>query len=602
MIRDSKDDVLAIITRRSLLLGGIGLLGVSLLASRLYYLQFIHAEKYRTLAEGNRIKLQVIAPERGLILDRTGQPLAENRDIFRLFIDREGNSNPAKSLANLRRWITISDRRYNSILAKLRHSARKPILIRDELSWQEVVAVEYHIPDMPGIFIERGKRRFYPLKHEAAHILGYVGGVSEQEQKLADNFYRWPEAKIGKQGLEKQYEKQLRGIPGFRHIEVDARGLAVKKIDEQPSIAGDKIISCLHGELQRYSYELLMENVSGAAVVINIHNGEVLSLASAPAFDSNIMSSGISKAQWQELQNSERLPLLNKATIGQYPPGSTFKMITALAGLQTAVTNAQRYINCPGYFYLGRQRFRCWKRGGHGWVNLQHAIAESCDTYFYTIANEMGIQPIAAMAMRFGLGKKTDIDLPIEKSGLIPTEQWKRRAYGQIWHPGDTINASIGQGYVLTTPLQLAVMTAQIANGGHKITPHLTLSEEQQKSHNSSAVSLGIAPQHLQLIYEAMTAAVNKPYGTAYGKHVREVGKQFAGKTGTAQVRKITIQGEKQHNIPWNRRHHALFVGYAPIHKPQYAVSVVIEHGGGGSKAAAPVARDLLRKTMELFA
>lgn len=591
-----KDDSLPAMTRRSLLLGGIGFLSLGALASRLYYLQFVHAEKYRTLAEGNRVKLQIIAPERGLILDYTGRPLAENRDNFRLFLDMEKNPDPRATLENLRQWIAVSDRRYQSVLDKLKRYSNKPLLVRDNLNWEEVVAIEHHTPDIPGAFIERGKRRHYPLAVETAHVLGYVGGVSEEEQKAARDFYRWPEAQLGKQGMERERELALRGRPGLRHLEVDVRGLAVKQLDERPSTPGKTLHSSLHFELQKFAYDLLMKNLSGAAIVMDIHSGEVHALASAPSFDSNVMSAGIAAEDWNALRESERFPLLNKATIGQYPPGSVFKMLVGLAALHAGKTTPHRHIHCSGSFWLGNHRFRCWKPGGHGSLNLHHAIAQSCDTHFYTLGKELGIEPIAEMCRRFGLGAPTGIDIPGEKGGLIPTPEWKLKSYGEPWQGGDTVNASIGQGYVLTTPLQLTVMAARMA-GGFMVSPTLLKTEGDPPPREL----LGLDPAHLEVVRGGMEAVVNKPYGTAYGARIKEPEMAFAGKTGTAQVRKITVQGQAQENLPWNQRHHALFAGYAPVINPRFAAGVLIEHGGGGASTAAPVCRDLLLKTQELL-
>lgn len=586
-------------TRRSLLLGALGVAGLTTLGSRLYYLQFIGSEQFRNLAEGNRIKLIITPPARGLILDRVGKELAENRKNFRLFLEVDKNPDAPATLESLQKWLSLDEDKFAKLLAKVK--ARRygpPILIAEDLEWEQVVAIEHHAPKLPGATIDVGLKRFYTMSEEAAHVLGYVATISPEEKAQTD-FYKWPEPQIGKQGVEKSWEERLRGKPGLKQMEVNVKGLSVRQLDEEPSVPGEDIFSSLHGELQHYAYHRLLEMESGAAVIMNVHTGEVLALASAPSLDSNVMASGISSKEWNELRESDRLPLLNKATIGQYPPGSTFKMVTGLAALRKGSINPWRTVYCPGHFYLGNHRFNCWKPGGHGSMNLEHALAESCDTYFYTLGHEMGIDPIAETGRMLGLGSKTGIDLPIEKGGLMPDHEWKMKSYAQPWQKGDTVNASIGQGYVLTTPLQLAVMTSRLVNGGIAVTPRLTTMQQVAKP---EFASLEVDPAHLQAVIKGMEAVSNRPFGTAYWKRIMQPEFAMGGKTGTAQVRRITVRGQDQNKIPWKYRHHGLFVGYAPIHDPRYACAVIIEHGGGGSSAAAPVARDLLLKTQELMA
>lgn len=587
------------ITRRALLLGGVSLLGLTTLGARLYHLQFVRAEKYRDLAEGNRVKLQILPPSRGKILDRNGFPLAENRKNYRLFLDLEKNSSPLKNLEKLEQLIELDERKTEKIRTQLRQFPfGPPVLVKEDLPWEEVVTIEHHAPDLPGVTIDMGERRRYPLKEETAHVLGYVSAVNDMEQKQSGEFYRWPDAKIGKQGMEQGMEERLRGKPGLRHLEVNVRGLMVRELQRDLSIPGEDLHSSLHKELQRYAYEALLARESGAAVVMDVHTGEVLALVSAPSFDSNVMSAGIGAKEWEALRHSIRLPLLNKATVGQYPPGSTFKMVTGLAGLMKGILSPDRYVFCPGHFYLGNHRFNCWKPGGHGPMNLTHALAESCDTYFYTVGRDAGIDAIAATARKLGLGAISAMGLPGEKSGIVPDDAWKRRVWKQPWQGGDTINVAIGQGYVLTTPLQLAVMGARLVNGGKAVEPRLL----KVTKHRHSAPVIGFEPSHLHFIQEGMNAAVNQGFGTAYGSRILQPEWAMGGKTGTAQVRRITIRGQDQSKLPWEHRHHALFVGYAPVDKPRYVAAVVVEHGGGGSAVAAPVARDLLIKTQEVMA
>lgn len=577
------------ISRRAVLLGALGLGGMGVLAGRLYYLQFIRTKQFANMAEGNRIKLQVIPPVRGKILDRNHKPLAENESVFRLFLDIDKNPNPKESLRKLQQWVELSDAELEKIEKKLKRR-NSTLLIKDNVTWESLVNIEHNIPQLPGVSIEQGEQRIYPLSEQAAHVIGYVGGISDKERK---NFYRWPEAKAGRQGLERSLEKRLRGEPGLSQLEVNVHGVALRKLDEQPSVKGEDLSISLHRELQDFTYKTLLQKESGSAVIMDAQNGELLAIASAPSFNSTIMSQGIGHKAWNELRESDRFPLLDKSIAGQYPPGSTFKMMTGLAGLEAGVITPQFRVHCPGYYRVGRQRFNCWRAGGHGSVNLHDALEQSCDTYFYTVGYETGIDKLAQMCRKFGLGTKTGIDIMGEKSGLIPDVDWKKKVRSQVWVPGDTVNASIGQGYVLTTPLQLATMTAALVNGGKLLRPRLLQEEKLEDT--------GIDPAYLDAIRAGMSAVMNGRRGTARRSRINDPEFLMGGKTGTAQVRKITIHGQKQSALPWLQRHHALFVGYAPLENPRYVCAVVIEHGGGGSSAAAPVAHDLLLKTKELL-
>ncbi len=577
------------ISRRAVLLGAIGLGGMGILGGRLYYLQFMRTQQFAMLAEDNRIKLQITAPTRGKILDRNRQALAENESVYRLFLDLDKNRNPAQVLAKLEQWITLDEREKAKVEKLLKHR-RATILIKEDLPWKTVVAIEHNIPELPGVAIEQGQQRVYPLAEQAAHVIGYVGGVSEAERQ---SFYRWPEPRAGRQGIEKSLEMRLRGEPGLRQMEVNVHGLALRKIEEKPSVKGEDVVTSLHRELQAYAYQTLFEKLSGSAVIMDARSGQLLAIASAPSFNSSIMSQGIGQTAWKELQESERAPLLDKSIAGQYPPGSVFKMMTGLAALESGVATVRRTIHCPGHFYVGRQRFNCWKKEGHGRMDLRSALEQSCDTYFYTVGRETGIDKLGDTCRKFGLGSKTGVDIPNEKGGNIPTPEWKKSSYNDGWRNGDTVNASIGQGYVLTTPLQLANMTCALVNGGYLHRPRLLQDELVQK--------IDVDPQHLEAVRAGMWAVMNGGRGTARGSRIDDAEFLMGGKTGTAQVRRITVRGQDQSTIPWKFRHHALFVGYAPVEEPRYVCAVVIEHGGGGSSAAAPVARDLLLKTRELI-
>ncbi len=587
------------LSRRMFLLAGLQVGAGFALLGRLYYLQFVKSEEYRTLAEGNRIKIQLIAPARGDILDRSGEPLAENKVNYRLFIEREQRKQAQQSFRRLTGLITIAPKQQSEIEQALQSRLnRKPLMVKEYLSWAEVTRVEYHIPDLPGTYIEQGQVRHYPLGEAASHLIGYVGRVTEREMEKEgldkqSPLYRLPESKIGKNGIELLYEKRLRGKAGARHVEVNASGLPVRELKLQPGEKGETLNLTIDRELQAYAAER-MGNESGAIVVMDAISGALIALVSMPAFDPNRFSKGISTDYWQSLKTNEKNPLLNKALSGLYPPGSTYKMLVGLAGLKEGVTDPHRSIYCPGHFYLGRHRFNCWKPGGHGAVNMKDAIAESCDTYFYTIGHEMGITPIIDMSRRFGLGKTSGLGLIGEKAGLLPTPEWKKRTYNVPWVKGDTVNASIGQGFVLTSPIQLAIMGARLVNGGRAVSPHLFHEETKP------APRIEVEPSHLALMLRGMNAVINADNGTAYHQRIKQENYNFGGKTGTSQVRRLTVRGQDQSDLPWRLRHHGLFVGYAPVEEPRFVASVVIEHGGGGASAAAPVARDVLLKLQQL--
>jgi penicillin-binding protein 2 len=585
-------------TRRGLLLGGLATVTVGALVSRLYYLQFMKADQYKVLAEGNRVKLQILPPPRGLMLDRNGVTIAGRRQNFRLLLEPEQARKVHEVLERLQKIVPLSENKLKEVRRQLRGRSGPTQLLKEYLTWDEVAAIEFHTPDLPGIVVDVGEMRDYPLSDKAAHLLGYVGAVSQ-----ADNpdtpLLKQPGFRIGKGGLEKSLEKTLQGEAGARYIEADVYGQTVRELKRQPAEPGHDITLGLHAELQQFTADRMGEE-SGAVIVLDAHTGQVLTLVSNPGFDPNRFSGGITTSYWKELMENPRKPLLNKATHGVYPPGSTFKMITGIAGLQSGLISPHTSFFCPGHWYLGNHRFNCWKETGHGSVNCERAIAVSCDTYFYSVAQRIGIDRIVSVAEQFGFGHITSELLPGEKSALLPSPEWKRRQYRAPWTGGDTINVSIGQGYMLSTPMQLAVMTARLVNGGKKVSPRFVLSEEVA----GDAKEIGkvdVSPEILQVIRRGMDAVTNHVGGTAYGSRIPDVGMEMGGKTGTAQVRRILQRGQNQNKLPWHLRHHAWFVGYAPVDNPRFVCSVLVEHGGGGSSAAAPVARDVLKKAQELM-
>lgn len=589
-------DLHRMIHRRALVFGSVqAAAGVTLL-SRLYYLQFVRGDELTTQAEGNRVKVQLLIAPRGVITDRYGVAMAANHVNYRLMLQSDNKEQAEQSLGKLVKLMGFGPNETQDRFVELKRTKRGfPLLVREHLSWEDMAKIEFHLPDLPAVFIEEGQWRHYPFNDHASHLIGYVGKVAESEVKEGDPLLKLPEMRIGKNGVEAMVEDRLRGIPGTRQLEVNALGSPVRELAKKNPVPVKDMALTIDTRLQEFAVERLGEE-SGAIVVMNVHSGDVLALASMPAFDPNEFSKGIRQKYWAELNANEKVPLMNKAIAGQYPPGSTFKMITGLAGLKSGKFSTEKTVYCPGHFYLGNHRFNCWKPEGHGAVNLAQALAVSCDTYFYTVGREAGIEAMAAVGHEFGLGKSTGIGLRGERGGIMPSPTWKHQVRGTRWNPGETINTAIGQGDVLTTPLQLAQMVARMVNGGKKIHPRLVMDDKPVIDG-----FIDIDPAYLAAIIDGMNLVTNNPRGTAYASGIREEGMQFGGKTGTSQVRRITIRGQDQNRIPWKFRHHALFVGYAPVEKPEICVAVLIEHGGGGASAAAPVARDVLRKAQELM-
>ncbi|RMD61379.1 MAG: penicillin-binding protein 2 [Alphaproteobacteria bacterium] len=627
--RDGQDQAKTF-TRRALLVGGGQAVLMTALGARMYYLQVIEADRYATLAEDNRINLRLIPPPRGRIVDRFGTPMAVNQQNYRVVMVREQARDVTRTLDHLAQIITLSERDYQRILREMRRKrAFVPVTVRDFLDWEQVSRIEVNAPDLPGVSIEVGQTRQYPFGETMTHILGYVSVVSEKDL-TGDPLLELPGFRIGKQGIEKQYDGELRGKAGTSHLEVNALGRVIRELSREEGVPGRDLVLTVDVGLQKFVHRRLKLERSASAVVMDVTNGDILALASSPAFDPNIFNVGMSSQIWHDLINDPLSPLTNKALSGHYAPGSTFKMMVALAALEAGIGPDHR-VFCPGYMELGNTRFHCWKKYGHGWVDMYDGIKQSCDVFFYDISRRVGIDRIAAMARRFGLGAPTGIDLPGERPGVIPDREWKLANIGEPWQLGETLVSAIGQGFVLTTPIQLAVMTARIANRGRLVRPRLTRLREElaaaappggagsgtagsgvPASADAPDASAGSAPittldipdSHFDVIHTAMDLVTNDRRGTAYRARIAAEGREMAGKTGTSQVRRITMAERaagvfKNEDLPWRRRDHALFVAFAPVHAPRYCCAVVVEHGGGGSKVAAPIARDVLMETQE---
>jgi penicillin-binding protein 2 len=572
----------------------------------MYQLQVLESDRYKLLAEENRINMRLLPPPRGRILDRAGLPLAGNRENYRVVLIAERTSDVDKTLDELGELIPVDDDDRRRIWREMkRRRSFVPITIRENLNWGQVSKIEVHAPDLPGIVIDVGQSREYPYGSHAAHVLGYVSAVTEADQ-VGDPLLELPGFRIGKTGVEKHHDLKLRGKAGNSQLEVNALGRIIRELSRQEGQPGDDVGLTIDLGLQKLTVEKLEDKISAAAVVMDVNTGAVIAMASVPGYDPNVFNIGLSQADWKSIVRDPHTPLTNKAIAGQFSPGSTFKMMVALAALEHRVIPPETTLYCKGHVVLGNARFHCWKKYGHGWLDMNGAIEQSCDSYFYEISKRLGIDNIAEMARRFGLGALSDIDLPGEKPGLIPTAAWKRRAIGEPWQGGETLVTGIGQGFVLTTPLQLAVMTARIASG-RQIKPHLVRSIISGGVATTIPVEkappLNISKDELRLVKAGMNAVMNSPKGTARGSKIRKKGWEMAGKTGTSQVKRISKHERdtrvlKNKERPWKDRDHALFVAYAPVERPRYALAVVIEHGGGGSAVAAPIARDIMLEAL----
>ncbi|MGA1684277.1 MAG: penicillin-binding protein 2 [Gemmobacter sp.] len=596
---------LARIGRRALLIGGLQAGVVGVLGWRLYDMQGRRSGEFRLMAEENRISIRLIPPVRGLIHDRNNVLIAGNEQNYRIVITREDAGDMEAALARLGSIIALDP---DDVERTLRESRRRgafvPIIVTDRLSWDEVTAVGINAPALPGISAEVGQSRIYPLGPDFVHVVGYVGPVSERDLERypdPDPVLQIPKFQIGKIGVERWREDALRGRAGSRRVEVNAAGRIMRELDRRDGQPGDDLRLSIEAGLQNFVQERLAGE-SAAAVVMDVTNGDLLAVGSAPSFDPNLFVRGISSVDYDALLGDEFRPLANKAVQGLYPPGSTYKMITALAALEAGAITPETGVYCPGHLDASGRRFHCWKGAGHGQVALAKAISESCDVYFYDIAQRVGIEAIAAMAERFGLGERHDLPMSAVAAGLNPTRSWKREQRGQDWMIGDTINASIGQGYVLSSPLQLAVMTARLATG-RKVVPRLVVAAGGREIAPAPAPLLGLTEGHLRAIRASMSDATNTREGTAWAARVVDPALRIAGKTGTSQVRNITAAERargvtRNEDLPRNRRDHALYVAFAPVEAPRVAVSVVVEHGGGGAGVAAPIARDIVLRAL----
>ena len=578
------------------------------LAERMYQLQVLESDRYLVLADENRINLQLLAPQRGRILDRFGAALADNLQNYRLVVIAERAGDITATLDALAGLIEIAeaDRRRVSRDIRRKHPF-VPVVVRGNLSWDEMARIEVAIPELPGVAIEQGLTRSYPLGETAAHAIGYVAAVSEAELS-GDPLLELPDFRVGKSGIEKSQDAELRGSAGTSQVEVNAFGRVVRELARVPGRPGKDVVTCLDAAMQDFLARRCSTEESVASVLLDAVTGDVLALVSGPSFDPTPFAIGLTPAIWRQLVADPRNPLTNKAIAGVYPPGSTFKPVVATAALMAGVLTPDTSITCPGYVELGDTTFHCWRKGGHGSLRLRDAIKKSCDVFFYETARRLGIDRLAAMARRLGFGGMLGLDIPGERPGLIPSREWKLATSGTAWSQGETVIAGIGQGSVLATPLQIAIMTARLVTG-RAVVPRLVRSDGVLPSGGDRIPpdfpTLGVSPGVLALVVDGMNAVVNEQGGTAYAERITDPGLAMGGKSGTSQVRAIT-EYEHEHGlrkisqIPWKERDHALFVGFAPVGAPRYVCATVVEHGGvgggHGSEVAGPICRDVLRE------
>ena len=595
-----------VFTRRALfvmaaqtgILGGLGY--------RLYKLQVTDGAKYRTMADDNRISTRLLAPPRGRVTDRFGEVLAGNKLNWRALLLPEETTDVALILDRFGALVALDP----AARARIeRDAARRrrfiPVMLRDFLTWDDMARIEVNAPDLPGVLIDVGTTRIYPQSDKLAHVVGYVAPPNELDE-AGTPLLALPGMRVGRAGIERTHETDLRGNAGTVQMEVNAAGRVLRELDRRDGITGADVGLTIDAGLQRAVLDRLAD-ASASAVVMDCTNGEVLAMVSNPSFDPSLFDSGVSQAQWAAWNSPSAQatrPLINKAVAGLYPPGSTFKPAVAISALQAGTLTRTDRINCPGYIDVGGVRFHCWKKGGHGSLDLHGGLKYSCDVFFFEVARRTGMDHVASGAHLLGLGVELPIELPHVKAGVIPTPEW-RRAHGHHWNGGDTINAGIGQGFVEVTPLALATYVSRLASG-RALQPHLTRSLGGTLRPGASAAewpSMGLPEDQLHDVRNGMWAVVNEPGGTAPKARLDIPGVQMAGKTGSAQVRRVSRWAREfghfnSAKLPWEFRPHALFICYAPYDAPRYAVALVIEHGNAGADVAAPLARDIMTDTL----
>ena len=614
-----------LISRRMFLISAAKVVVVVGVLGRLISLQINESTKYKTLSDKNRFREWKIAPKRGIIKDYFDQEIAANSQVYQIHLIPENTQNIEEIFFKLKGILNISDKKIISLKKKIiKQKPWDPIIVSDNLNWSEFSRVNLFLHELQGLEPVVSVARFYK-DHSSSHALGYVSQVSAKDLKNKKYLEKIAVQGIavGKTGLEKKLDEQMIGKVGFQRYEVNAFGKRIKQIKIDEGKAGKSFKTTLDLEVQKYAAEIIKDKAA-AVCVMDIYNGDIVSMVSSPSYNPNAFVHGIDKAYWNELINNDKKPLTNKALSGLYPPGSTIKTLVALSALENGISKPLNRFRCTGKIELHGEKFHCWKKKGHGMMNMRSAIQRSCDVYFYEVARKLGVDRLSETAKKFGLGKKVLDGFSEERTGVVPNTSWKKKFIGQNWYIGETLHAGIGQGYFQSTPIQLCRMTAQIANGGYEINPRIIFDKEKNnlksylnfKSNKSKKTftenlftsNFNLKPlfknqENINFIKDAMFASSNEPGGTSYRSKFTDDKYIFAGKTGSSQIKKFTdAQREaetKQEDIEYKNRDHALFIAFAPYKDPQYAISVVVEHGGSGSSSAAPVAKKIIKKVLD---
>mgnify|MGYP005993329075 CR=1 FL=1 len=611
MINSSSDNVkkLNSINRRMFITGSFKFFIMIGLVSRLFFLQVKENKKYLTLSDKNRIREWKLAPVRGEFQDYFGNIIAGNFEAYQLHVIPEQVEDFRYVIFRIKDLLQLSDREFKKILKK--RNEIKPwetLIVSDNLSWERFSKINNHLYDLNGVKPVISISRNYPFKDNFTHVLGYVSQANENDiennEIIKKNFV--PGLKVGKVGLEKSLEKMLIGSNDIERYEVNAYGRRISQLEFQKGEKGKTLRLTIDTEVQKLANELLKDK-AGSICVMDVYTGSIIAMHSSPSFDPNLFVFGITQDDWQIIRNDPMKPLVNKTLQGNYSPGSTIKPIVALSALENGIINTNFTVKCTGKTEMYGQTYHCWKKKGHGFVSLRNAMKQSCDTYFYEIARKLGVDKLSETAKKFGLGKEVFGDLfSIEKRGLVPNTQWKKNALGKGWLLGETMITGIGQGYIQTTPIQLCLMTAQIANGGYKIYPQIVVDEKNKDYPNDKFMPLYKDPKNIRIIQDAMFGSTNEVMGTSYRSRINDKKYQFAGKTGTAQVKKITERDReldlKTFEIPYEERDHALYIAFGPYKNPRYALSILVEHGGNGSTTAAPMAKKLFKLIIDRHA
>ena len=628
MIRSGGESKITLVGRRMFILSAAKAIVVLGIVGRLISLQITESKKYKTLSDKNRFREWKFAPPRGLINDYFGKEIASNRQVYQLHVIPENSENLEVLFFRLKSILNLSEKDITKIRKKIKSQKPwDPVIISDNLNWSDFSRINLFLHDLQGVEPVVSVARLYK-EPSSAHVIGYVSKASKKDLQTKEYLQNKiaTGTRIGKTGLENKLDSKVIGDVGYKRYEVNAYGKRIKEISIDPGKSGENFRTTLDLDVQKLSSKLL-EGKSGTVCVMDIYRGDIVSMVSSPIFDSNKFVHGINKKDWNSLIKHRDKPLINKAVAGLYPPGSTIKLLSAISALENDVFNPKTTIRCQGHIELYGQKYHCWKKKGHGFVNMREGMKQSCDVYFYEVARKLGIDRLAETARKFGLGKPVLTDLFEERSGVVPNTEWKKKYIGKNWYLGETLHAGIGQGYWQTSPLQLCLMMAQIANGGYKIEPRLILDTNEEKFNGLEEFinnknlfpddvgtlyefiakfkykSLFRNQENIKFVQDALFGATNEPLGTSYRSRLTKKELVYAGKTGTSQVRRFTeLQREleiKNEDLPYEQRDHALFVAFAPYKEPRYAISVLVEHGGSGSKTAAPIAKKLFKLVID---